>query len=96
MVALQWRWNSHAAYERAAALQQEVGSMTFEANAAAFANAVEVEFDMFAAEFRPTLPAHADVADPEAGWAAANPAKALAFLFVSPRDCCALDELMAL
>ena len=70
--------------------------MTFEANAAAFANAVEVEFDMFAAEFRPALPAHTDVADPEAGWAAANPAKALAFLFVSPRDCCALDELMGL
>ncbi|HEX8216404.1 MAG TPA: hypothetical protein VF577_02970 [Allosphingosinicella sp.] len=35
-------------------------------------------------------------ADPEAGWAARNPDRALAFLFVSPRDCGALDELMAL
>lgn len=35
-------------------------------------------------------------ADPEAGWAARNPDQALLFLFVSPRDCGALDELMAL
>jgi hypothetical protein len=35
-------------------------------------------------------------ADPEAGWAARNPDRAMAFLFVSPRDCGALDELMAL
>ncbi len=69
--------------------------MTFEAGAAAFADAVEVEFDVIAA-LRPAFPAHGDVADPQAGWAARNPAKALAFLFVSPRDCGALDELMAL
>ena len=37
-----------------------------------------------------------DVANPEAGWAARNPNRALAFLFVTPRDCAALDELMAL
>jgi len=35
-------------------------------------------------------------AAPEAGWAARNPDRAMLFLFVSPRDCGALDELMAL
>jgi hypothetical protein len=35
-------------------------------------------------------------ADPEAGWAARNPDRAMLFLFVSPRDCGALEELMAL
>ena len=42
---------------------------------------------------------HADSrtpADPEAGWAARNPDRALLFLYVSPRACGALDELMAL
>ena len=34
--------------------------------------------------------------DPEAGWAARNQDRALLFLYVSPRDCGALDELMAL
>lgn len=29
-------------------------------------------------------------------WAAANPDKALAFLFVAPQDCAAFDVLMAL
>ena len=35
-------------------------------------------------------------ADPEAGWAARNPDRAMLFLYVMPRDCGALDELMAL
>jgi hypothetical protein len=35
-------------------------------------------------------------ADPEAGWASRNPDRALLFLYVSPRDCGALEELMAL
>jgi hypothetical protein len=35
-------------------------------------------------------------ADPEAGWASRNPDRALAFLYLSPRDCGALEELMAL
>jgi len=42
---------------------------------------------------------HADFrtpADPAAGWAARNPDRAMLFLFISPRDCGALDELMAL
>jgi hypothetical protein len=69
--------------------------MTFVAPASAFADAVEIDFASFAAP-RPAFPAHADMADPEAGWATRNPGKALAFLFVSPRDCGALDELMTL
>jgi hypothetical protein len=68
--------------------------MTFVAPASAFADAVEIDFAHFAP--RPALPAHADVADPQAGWATRNPTKALAFLFVSPRDCGPVDELMAL
>ncbi|MBV8687014.1 MAG: hypothetical protein JOZ90_15615 [Alphaproteobacteria bacterium] len=35
-------------------------------------------------------------ADPEAGWASRDPDQALLFLFVSPRACGALEELMAL
>jgi hypothetical protein len=35
-------------------------------------------------------------ADPEAGWAARNPDQAMLFLFVTPRDCGALEELMAI
>ena len=42
------------------------------------------------------LPRHEDIADPEAGWARRNPERAMAFLFVSPRDCGAVDELLAL
>ena len=41
-------------------------------------------------------PAFPTPADPEAGWATRNPGRAMAFLFVSPRDCDAIDELMAL
>jgi hypothetical protein len=35
-------------------------------------------------------------ADPEAGWAARHPDRAMLFLYASPRDCGALEELMAL
>jgi hypothetical protein len=35
-------------------------------------------------------------ADPQAGWAARNPDRAMLFLFVTPRDCGAVEELMAL
>jgi hypothetical protein len=60
--------------------------MTFEAQTAAF----EVEdFSIASADFRTP-------ADPEAGWAARNPDRALLFLFVTPRDCGAVEELMAL
>ena len=67
--------------------------MTFEAHAAAFTADVEYAFEQPKAR---AFPAHAEVADPDAGWATRNPSRALAFLFVSPRDCAALDELMAL
>jgi hypothetical protein len=52
------------------------------------------------ADFNTPVPAAAadfrTPADPEAGWASRNPDRALLFLFVSPRDCGALEELMAL
>ena len=53
---------------------------------------------MFAREAAaaPLMPRHEEVADPEAGWASRNPERAMAFLFVCPRDCGALDELLAL
>ncbi len=70
--------------------------MTFEAGSAAFAMDVETCADFTApAAGRPALPAN-DPADPEAGWAARNPNRAMLFLFVSPRDCGAVDELLAL
>jgi hypothetical protein len=63
--------------------------MTFEAQAAAFGADVEnIAADMLA-DFRTP-------ADPEAGWGARNPDRALLFLFVTPRDCGAVEELMAL
>ena len=34
-------------------------------------------------------------ADPQAGWASRNPDRAMLFLFVTPRDSGALEELMA-
>jgi hypothetical protein len=69
--------------------------MTFEAHAAAFA--AEVEFAVETAPVRkPLFPSAENVADPAPGWATRHPDRALAFLFVSPRDCAALDELMAL
>ena len=69
--------------------------MTFEAHSTAFAIDADSDFRP-AAPRKPSFPGHAQVADPEAGWATRNPDRALAFLFVSPRDCAALDELMAL
>lgn len=70
--------------------------MTFEAGSAAFAADVETFADFTApAKASRALPAN-DPADPEAGWATRNPNRALAFLFVSPRDCRAVDELLAL
>jgi hypothetical protein len=70
--------------------------MTFEAGSAAFVADVET-FTTYEAPVaaRPYLPAN-DPADPEAGWATRNPNRAMLFLFVSPRDCDAVDELMAL
>lgn len=69
--------------------------MTYEAPKVAFENAVAVDFTP-AFQFAPRMPAHEDVADPVAGWATRNPARAFAFLYVSPRDCAAVDELIGL
>ena len=68
--------------------------MTYEAQAAAFEADVELAFE--GPKPRAALPAHEDVADPEAGWATRNPGRATAFLVVSPCGCDALGELMAL
>lgn len=35
------------------------------------------------------------VGDPDPAWAASNPDRMLAFLFVAPRDCAAVDALLA-
>ena len=67
--------------------------MTFEATA--LAADIETFADFAPARIAIPFPAN-DPADPEAGWATRNPDRALLFLFVSPRDCGAADELMAL
>jgi hypothetical protein len=36
-----------------------------------------------------------DVRDPDPHWAQRNPDRMLAFLFVAPRDCAAIDQLLA-
>ena len=70
--------------------------MTFEAHSAAFATDVETFVDFSApAAAKPALPAN-DPCNPEAGWATGNPKRAMLFLYVSPRDCGAVDELLAL
>ena len=48
-----------------------------------------IRTDAAPADFRTT-------ADPEAGWAGRNPDRAMLFLYVAPRDCGAVEELMAL
>ena len=65
--------------------------MTFEAHSAAFAHDdVEISAEPFrsASAFR-------FGSEPEAGWASRNPARAMALLFVNPRDCAMVDELLA-
>jgi hypothetical protein len=48
-----------------------------------------------AADFRPAAPA-TSAPEPCPIWAAANPDRALALLFVAPQDCDAVDVLTAL
>lgn len=50
----------------------------------------------FDTDFAPAVADFRKPADPEAGWASRNPDRAMLFLFVSPRECGALEELMAL
>ena len=63
--------------------------MTFEARTAAAPSDLHAPSHHANADFR-------TAADPEAGWAGRNPDRAMLFFFVTPRDCGALDELMAL
>jgi hypothetical protein len=70
--------------------------MTFEASSAALVADVDTYTSFTApAAVRPALPAN-DPADPEPGWATRNPNRAMLFLFVSPRDCSAVSELLAI
>lgn len=69
--------------------------MSFQATAAAATADVQTFSSFAPAAIVPALPAN-DPADPEMGWATRNPERAMLFLFVSPRDCAAVDELMAL
>lgn len=70
--------------------------MTFEAIATALVHDDAAVHDYAApAAVKPAVPAN-DPADPEAGWATRNPDRAMLFLFVSPRDCAAAGELMAI
>ncbi len=64
-------------------------------DAAALALDMDAFADFAPARAIPPVPAN-DPADPESGWASRNPDRAMLFLFVSPRDCAAVDELMAL
>jgi hypothetical protein len=63
--------------------------MTYEAQHAAFDAELEINPSATPADFRTP-------ADPEAGWAGRNPDRAMLFLFVTPRDGGAVEELMAL
>jgi len=69
--------------------------MTYEAHSAALVAEVDFAVEPAAAPVVAPFPAN-DVADPEAGWATRNPERAMLFLFVTPRDCEAVDEVMAL
>ncbi len=70
--------------------------MVYEAQSAALVAEFDVEVEPVSqAPAITPFPAN-DVADPEAGWATRNPNRAMLFLFVTPRDCAAVDELMAL
>ena len=71
--------------------------MTFEAHSASFAtDDVEIFAEPVRSSgvfrFEPRITA----SEPEAGWATRNPNRAMALLFVNPRDCAMVDELMAL
>jgi hypothetical protein len=70
--------------------------MTFEAQAAAIQADVETFYQPARSVAAAPFPANDDIADPEAGWATRNPERAMLFLFVNPRDCGAVEELMAL
>jgi hypothetical protein len=90
MAKSKWIWQVD--YERDVPHQQEDCPMTVEAQAVAICEPIVIAVGARAAV---PVPAN-DPTDPELGWAIANPDRAMLFLFVSPRDCAAVDELMAL
>ncbi len=59
--------------------------------------AFDMEFaaDAIVVKTQPSL-AKAFAAEPEPDWAQSNPDRLLAFLYVSPRPCAALDALLGL
>jgi len=61
--------------------------MTFQAHSASFTSD---DVEIFAGR-NPLATAF----EPEAGWAMRNPDRAMLMLFVNPRDCAMVDELMA-
>jgi hypothetical protein len=61
----------------------------FEAQTTATAAEIDLVTGVSDANFRAPV-------DPEAGWAQRNPDRAMLFLFVTPRNCGALEELMSL
>ena len=65
--------------------------MTFEAHSASFATD-DVEISAEPVRSASVL---RFASEPEAGWATRNPARAMALLFVNPRDCAMVDELLA-
>jgi hypothetical protein len=67
---------------------QEKEMMMFEAGTAAAGADVENVLRGTGVDFRTP-------ADPPSGWATRNPERAMLFLYVSPRDCGAVEELMA-
>jgi len=68
--------------------------MSFEAEAAPAAATVVEPRALFTPRHDPVP--FAAPADPQASWARRNPDRAMLFLFVTPRDCGAVEELMAL
>jgi hypothetical protein len=70
------------------------GMMTFEAHSASFA-IDDVEFSAEPTRSTSAFAPRFASSEPEAGWATRNPARAMALLFVNPRDCAMVDELLA-
>ena len=76
--------------------------MTLEALAVATHDVADTIFDFSRPAAEPLVVAEniaalaASRAEPEAGWAARNPERAMLFLYLSPREGVVADELLAL
>ena len=73
--------------------------MTLEALAAPAFDVADSTFDFARPTPAPAIPSAkalaANRADPEPGWASANPERAMLFLFVTPSDGIVAEELLA-